>query len=125
MRTVTYKRVLPRDLFNESKLLKVAGKLVCLIEDRVITNMTYEHDTTFTENFIVGQDQSDGAFYLHNLKFYVRFDEGVFELRLHVMQDKEQHWNAYTDCEGFTEPEVRVFDEDGHATQEFLEMLTE
>lgn len=125
MRTVTYRRVLPRDLFNESKLLKVAGKLVCLIEDRVITNVTYEHNTTFTENFIVGQDQSDGAFYLHNLKFYVRLDEGVFELGLHVMQDKEQHWNAYTACEAFDEPEVRVFDEDGHVTQEFLQMLTE
>lgn len=114
-RTVTYRRVLPRDLFNEAKLLKCAGKLVLAIEDGYVTNVTYEHDTTFTQNFIVGQDQSDGSVYLHNLKFYLC---GV-ELGFSVPQDKTQSWNAYVDSFPLGFESLPVFDEHGKLTTEF------
>ena len=125
IRTVTYKRVLPRDLFNESKLLKCAGKLICLIEDEVVSNVLYEHDTTFTQNFIVGQDQSDGSFYLHNLTFYFRlpWPGDRVELEFNVTQDKTQNWNVYA-VHAFWNEEVRVFTEDGEPTAEFLEMVS-
>ena len=64
-----YKRVLPRDLFNEAKLLKCVGKIVLLIEDEMIP-VTYHYDNTLTDNFIVGQNQSDGSFFVKNISFF-------------------------------------------------------
>ncbi len=39
-----YTRVIPRDLFNEAKLLKCIGRLVLLIHDGDHNNISFEHD---------------------------------------------------------------------------------
>jgi len=42
---INYNRVIPRDLFNESKLLKCIGKLTLLIHDNLAPfGLKFEHD---------------------------------------------------------------------------------
>jgi len=86
MQTITYKRVLPRDLFNESKLLKVLGYLTMWIDEGFdcMDGVSYVYDTSQTDNFICGQDQSDGSFFCKNIKFYVALD---VELKITVNQE--------------------------------------
>lgn len=93
-RLLTYKRVLPRDLFNESKLLKVLGFLTMWIEDQMdfMEGVSYIYDTSQTDNFICGQDQADGAFFCKNVKFYLALD---VELEILVYQDPLDPFSAY------------------------------
>lgn len=122
MRTVTYKRVLPRDLFNESKLLKVLGYLSLWIEDRRpwMDGVSYVYDTFQTDNFICGQDQSDGSFFCKNIKFFVALDT---ELEIKVIQEIGDRFSAFAQI-GDGE-EVRIFAEsyDIAPSQEFIGLV--
>ena len=64
---MSYKRVLPRDLFNEAKLLKCIGKISLLIHDNKIKglNLSYENN----EEFKILQNVSDGSLYIDNIDF--------------------------------------------------------
>lgn len=63
-----YPRVIPRDLFNEAKLLKCVGRLVLLIHDGELKQMSFEHDG---EPFEIVQDDSDGSLSIVNIKFFL------------------------------------------------------
>jgi hypothetical protein len=63
---MTYLRVLPRDAFNEAKLLKCVGKLTLLIEDRMLPGWAYDYDGAA---FDVKQDESDGSISVANIAF--------------------------------------------------------
>ncbi len=124
MKTLDYKRVLPRDLFNESKLLKVLGHLTMWIEDRMdwMDGVSYIHSTEFNEQFICGQDQSDGSFFCKNIKFYVALD---VELKIKVIQEIGDAWSAFAQIgEG---EEVRIwkpFPNTNHTvSDEFAELI--
>lgn len=119
-RSLTYKRVLPRDLFNEAKLLKCAGKLVLLIEDHMAPpNLSYEYDTKQTDNFICGQDESNGAFFIKNVTF--KLTDRLFDLV--VYQNRNMNWNAYALYPDYTE--IPVFNEKGDLTTDFIEHCIE
>lgn len=122
MKTVTYKRVLPRDLFNESKLLKVLGYLSLWIEDRRpwMDGVSCVHDTSQTDNFICGQDQSDGSFFCKNIKFFVALDT---ELEIKVIQEIGDRFSAFAQI-GDGE-EVRIFAEsfDIAPSREFADLV--
>lgn len=69
MRKSEYIRVVPRDLFNESKLLKCLGALYIASEstgDRV--QIDIEHDG---KAFDVQQDPADGSIYVANVGVYI------------------------------------------------------
>lgn len=61
-----YERVLPRDAFNESNLLKCIGKLTLIIHNQAAPQWTFEHDG---KPFDIQQDQSDGSLYVANITF--------------------------------------------------------
>lgn len=63
---MSYIRVLPRDAFNESMLLKCIGKLVILIEDGKLPNWTYRHDE---DTFDIQQEEGDGSISVANIHF--------------------------------------------------------
>lgn len=63
-----YDRVLPRDLFNEAKLLKCLGQLCMLIHDE-LCNLRVYHNTKYYEGFNIQQDASDGGLFVQNLEF--------------------------------------------------------
>lgn len=70
---MSYLRVLPRDAFNESSLLKCIGKLTLLIHDGKLPEWSFSHDN---EAFQIEQDESDGSISVANIEF-VRNGERV------------------------------------------------
>ena len=64
---MTYKRVLPRDAFNEAKLLKCVGKLTLMIEDGQLPVWCYHYDG---DAFNIVQDDSDGSISVANITFW-------------------------------------------------------
>lgn len=66
-----YRRVLPRDLFNEADLLKCLGRLHIALGEPAAQG----HDATFDEEdlpfFDIEQDPGSGAVYVANLTFRV------------------------------------------------------
>lgn len=60
---MNYNRVLPRDLFNEAKLLKNLGRLILDVEDHMDPVSCLLISRITTKNFIIRQDQSDGSIY--------------------------------------------------------------
>lgn len=57
----TYKRVVPRDFFNESKLLKCLGQFQLVAENSKTLQVTFNNGP-----FEIQQDQSDGSLYCAN-----------------------------------------------------------
>ena len=62
-----YKRVLPRDAFNEAKLLKCIGKLTMMIEDGELPAWHYHYDG---DALNIVQDESDGSISVANITFW-------------------------------------------------------
>ena len=60
-------RVLPRDLFNDAKLLKCLGFLTLRIHDNAIQGLRFEHDG---EPFDIRLSES-GNLWVTNLHFYL------------------------------------------------------
>ena len=83
---MTYKRVCPRDLFNEAKLLKCLGFVSLLIHEGKIPGLTMNHENE-SLGFIIEQDGTDGSIYVSNLHF---FDEnGTPVYFYHPLNNKE------------------------------------
>jgi len=74
---MSYERVLPRDLFNEAKLLKCIGKIALLIENNTINGLLMDDSEVSNNGFVVYQDQSDGSIFVSNLKFCDQQDNQV------------------------------------------------
>lgn len=66
---MSYKRVLPRDLFNEAKLLKCVGKLTLMIEDGLLPDWHYHYDG---DPFNIVQDPNDGSISVANISFWCK-----------------------------------------------------
>lgn len=66
---MSYKRVCPRDLFNESKLLKCLGFVSLLIHEGKIRCLNMNHENE-NEGFKIRQNPSDGSIYVSNLHFF-------------------------------------------------------
>ncbi len=67
---MSYTRVIPRDLFNEAKLLKCLGQLALLIHDNNRFGVALEHDEEPDRGFVIEQDRSSGALLCSNLSCY-------------------------------------------------------
>lgn len=67
-------RVIPRDLFNEAKLLKCLGALIIAIEDRKVNglNLSIEFDG---EAFDIRQNPNDASLSCVNLRCYLDGEE--------------------------------------------------
>jgi len=110
-----FHRVLPRDLFNESKLLKCLGRLCLLSHDELIP-VWFEHDTEQHTGFHVVQDASSGDLYCTNLTFGIRGE--VLEVVTRY-NDRSNYPLLFwaNDDDGF----LSVFDDDGNTTADFDE----
>lgn len=64
-----YKRVIPRDLFNEAKLLKCVAFISLLIHDEKIKGLNVNHEYS-SKGFEIIQDDSDGSISIENLHFF-------------------------------------------------------
>jgi hypothetical protein len=64
---MSYERVIPRDLFNESKLLKCVGRLALLIHDEKDGGRLKLTHRRPERGFVIEQDPADGGLYVRNL----------------------------------------------------------
>lgn len=113
---MSYQRVIPRDLFNESKLLKCLGQLALIIHDGTRYPMTLEHDSC-DAGFIIAQDDSTGALYCDNLSL---FCAGRLIGLKSPYNDKNTYPLQFNLWEGDEGP---VFTDKGQLTPEFEELL--
>jgi hypothetical protein len=118
---MSYSRVIPRDLFNESMLLKCIGRLTLLIHDGGIQGLGFEHDG---ESFDVVQDESDGSISVSTVRFFIPGyqPDGSYKRELHLATplNSRQAWPLWLDLDGES---YRVFDSEGNPTREFLDAI--
>lgn len=117
---MTYRRVLPRDLFNEGDLLKMLGRLWILLQE------TPGHDARIVEEevhrFDIVQDESSGAIRVANLTFEV----AGRPYRLERPLNSRSAWSLWLTCEDDDDfEEVRVFDEQGDLSEEMRNLLVQ
>lgn len=86
---MTYIRVLPRDLFNEAKLLKCIGKLTLLIEDGKLPWLKYHYDG---EGFVILQNFSDGSIFIGNIEFYSEHDGSDVGVHFYTPLNDRADW---------------------------------
>lgn len=100
---MTYKRVLPRDAFNEAKLLKCIGKLTLMIEDGMLPEWQYHHDS---EPFNIVQDDSDGSISVSNITFW----HNKKRVRVSTGLNSKENWPMVMQK---NDSEYYLFSEDG------------
>lgn len=115
MSKIPYTRVIPRDLFNEAKILKCIGQLCLDIEDRKAPAcITYTHEG---EPFDIRLDDA-GYLRVRNVYFAAGKEPLVF---LTTHNSKRNYplilWDYDT--------EVEVYDELGRFTRDFLNTINE
>lgn len=110
-----YQRVIPRDLFNEAKLLKCLGQLSLLIHDGKAAPLTIEHDAP-EKGFRIEQDPSSGAIYCANLKILVHGAPLMVSCPLNSKRPYP--------LEFFAEEDFPVFNDRGELSEELQTWLT-
>ena len=116
------KLVLPRDAFNQAKLLKGIGMLTLYMHDckfGLDELMTYEHDPVIEDQFVVCLDDSEGGFYLDNVRFFDTNNEDIYFF--HPCNCQLNH----TLCFRYKGESENVFNEDGSINSVFLKLLKE
>lgn len=105
-----YTRVLPRDLFNESKLLKCIGRLCLLILDG-LTPVPMSYDET-GEPFRIALNE-EGSLTIQNLPIYIKGK--IFEFK--TIYNSKANYPLYVE---FDYVDYLVFDEQGNFDKEFI-----
>lgn len=113
---MSYQRVIPRDLFNEAKLLKCLGQLALLIHEgfNIPAGLTLRHSRP-EKGFIIDQDDSSGGLYCRNLSLRVHGRKLTLQS---CYNSKSPYPLCYDDGadEGGT-----VFNDDGTLSEEFVD----
>lgn len=117
-----YNRVIPRDLFNEAKLLKCMGQMSLLIHDGVDKHgaatppgLTIRHDEDDNRGFDIGQDPSNGELTVYNLRVEFNGKEVFLSTRYNSKEPFPLTYGVDQDGDVFTLL--------GTFTDEFLEYL--
>tara|TARA_Y100000815_G_C13240271_1_gene461554 strand:+ start:296 stop:643 length:348 start_codon:yes stop_codon:yes gene_type:complete len=112
---MSYKRTIPRDLFNEGNLLKCYGQIYLQLEKLGMEDCLDHRDVD--DAFQIEQDVASGDLHIANVQLLVRGDNialfrpinarGPFPLYAYVQDDEE----------------ISVFKDDGSFSEEMLEFL--
>ena len=109
-----YKRVLPRDLFNESDLLKCLGRIALLIEDGFAPEGLQLTNRKPMSGFPIDMHAHDGSIFCPDMLLSNRHGVSSVVLRPHNSRD------PYPVLIEWSDEEIEVFDDDGAFTEEFL-----
>lgn len=114
----TYSRVLPRDLFNEAKLLKCLGKLCLHIHDgnKALTGLKFEYDDTF---FMICQNEQDASLAVSSIKFKI----GEKQLYFYTKYNSREDWPLFASFNDDNSDEVNVFDLFGNLDEGFINLI--
>lgn len=115
---MSYTRVIPRDFFNEAKLLKCMGKLALNIHDGYPLYFSLQLKEC-GEPFDIVQNDDDGSLYIMN-----------YPLKLNG--DTYYPWTPYNSKDnyplyitGLDGDDVRVFDEEGNFSKGFIKTFSQ
>lgn len=114
-----YRRVLPRDLFNEANLLKNYARLwILLNESNQIIGQILEHSA---DTFDIQQNESSGGLTIANLTFVVKGETYVLERPL----NSREEWSLMvSSCHSRIDfEEISVFDDSGNFSNEMRKLL--
>lgn len=111
----SYERVIPRDLFNEAKLLKCLGRLALLHLDGFLGDMQMVY-TGGTRGFDVAQDPSSGDLWAKDVRLLTR--DG-WRVHLHTPYNDRSEYPLM--FHHYPDEDHPVFDEEGQLTDEFRE----
>ena len=111
---MSYKRVIPRDLFNEASLLKCYGRIFINLETAKLSDVHLEHTGN---TFDVEQDPGSGDIHLANIHLMVRGKP----CRLYRTLNSRHPWPLYAVDEN--EEDIPVFDDDGSFSPEMTAFL--
>lgn len=114
---MNYKRVIPRDFFNEAKLLKCWGQLWLKLENINSNNVRIDDDLEMC-GFIVKQNPLTGYLYLKNVRLYIR-NEFVEVFSYYNSRSKYPLYFI------LNEDVCPCLTEQGNLTKEFKEVLNE
>jgi hypothetical protein len=110
-----YGRVLPRDLFNESKLLKCFGLLTVRIHDAMAPKgLEFEHDASPFDIALT----DDGSLTITNIQLTLN-GHYLFFKTTYNSKSNFPFFLEHDDCE------YLVFDEQGEFTEEFQDMCVQ
>jgi hypothetical protein len=112
---MSYLRVIPRDLFNEAKLLKCLGNLVIQLETCDGHRVVVHHDGS---PFEVEQEPSDGSIFAGRILFEVGDRRAHFSTPL----NSKEPWPLYCQID---DEVVAVFTDHGTLTEEFEALIKE
>lgn len=113
-----YERVIPRDFFNESKLLKCLGQISLLVHDGYI-NAQFEEEETNT-GFQIDLDLNNGYLYCQN---YTLFTNNGTPVQIGTAYNSKEPFPLY-----FYDEEneyLLALTNDGKPTPEFTKYLEE
>lgn len=112
---MSYLRVIPRDLFNEAKLLKCLGQLALLIHDRVKVpaGLKLSHDDSEIDGFDIQQSQYDGSLYVSNMEL-------TCFGRVITLRSQYNSKDAFPMLFSLDENEGRLLNDDGTLSGDFV-----
>lgn len=114
---MTYRRVIPRDLFNEANLLKCLGALWIALENA--DGVRFDHDD---RPFLIHQDEADGSTYVVNVRLIIA--GRPFDHRRPL--NSREPWPLYVRPVGDPDAEdIAVFDEAGVLSADFRALMSE
>lgn len=112
---LNYTRVIPRDFFNEAKLLKCMGLLSLKILDRMLPDgieiEVEENGAPFQINL-----SDAGDLIVTNYKIIINGDDGIF----YTIYNSKENYPFFCYCANDNN-DVRVFNEAGVFTEEFVQ----
>lgn len=109
---MTYRRVIPRDLFNEANLLKCYGQIYIRAEHEPEGKVEIEHDG---EAFEIVQNEADGSLSIYNVQVAVN---GQYVTISRPLNSRDP-WPLYAEHDGNV---VSVFNDNGEFTEGFLSL---
>lgn len=112
-----YIRVLPRDLFNEAKLLKCIGRLCLLIHDNTTPiRMSFIDDGKPFEIALM----DEGALTVVNVRVLIHLNDDPMEFVFKTIYNRQSNFPLYVEHDGC---DYLVFNEAGNFSEEFNEFI--
>ena len=109
-----YDRVIPRDLFNEAKLLKCIGQLCLMIHNNTVpVEMSFEREEDGSP-FEIGLTD-DGSLTIVNLTIFIKNVPCAF----HTTHNSKSNFPLYLEHD---RAEYLVFDDNGKFDKEFIDI---
>lgn len=113
-----YKRVIPRDLFNEANLLKCWGQLALLLHDRPRPGVEIQEPSP-GHPFKIDQNPYDGSISITNMG--IAIGGALYSARRPLNSREKWPLQLLTRDDDL----IDIFNDDGHLSADFLAMLPE